>query len=144
MDLTIVYGQLVCFVFSIIPQWLNISCNVGPNQYNHSYGHQGNSYDGYGHGHGHTRHGKSMGYAGIVLLKCNTNAHCLIKFYKGQWGVQSAQGWGEEAGCVIMVYGLAEAKFNCKTLFNLMCLLGNPIKVLYCSCNLHHGKTVYR
>ena len=35
-------------------------------------------------------------------------------------------------GSVLMIYGLAQGKFNCDHIFNLLCSYGNVLKVCVC------------
>lgn len=71
--------------------------------------------------HGWGRHNIGMDqWSGPGKKKCITG-----NFY------ELGEGEPHFSGCVVMVYGLEQEKFNCQRLFNLLCQYGNIIRIMF-------------
>jgi len=61
-------------------------------------------------------------------MYCFVNQGALLNAYESQ---SMASSSGSNPSCVLMIYGMDAARFNCQRVFNLLCVYGNIIKVSF-------------
>jgi len=72
----------------------------------------------------------ALAYISSYIVYCFVNQGALLNAYESQ---SMASSSGSNPSCVLMIYGMDAARFNCQRVFNLLCVYGNIIKVSFFS-----------